>query len=324
MTAVAGELPADDDAWAYEIKWDGMRTLVALDGGRLTARSRRRRGIEAGIPELDHLPRALGGVDVLLDGELVAFDDRGHPSFARLADRMHISDRHAATARIEATPVAYVIFDLLHLGGHDTYPLPYLERRRLLADLIGTGEHWQVPAHHIGGGAELLDAVTAQGLEGVMAKRPDRPYEPGRRSASWRKVKIRAAQEFVVGGWTPGSGSREGLMGALVLGAHDEAASGTDTGADDRKLRWVGNVGTGFTDAMLRDWTTRLTALATSECPFDPPPVPGPTTRGARWVRPELVVQVAFTEWTPDGRLRHPAFLGERDDIDPADVTTRG
>jgi len=307
MTAVAGELPHDDADWAYEIKWDGMRTLVTIEGGTLRARSRRRHHIEPGIPELDALPAALGPLDVLLDGELVAFED-GRPSFARLAERMHVLDRPTAVRVAERTPVAFVAFDLLHLAGTDTWRLPYLERRRLLADVLDPGPTWQVPVHHLGGGADLLDAARARGLEGIMAKRPERPYEPGRRSTSWRKVKLRPTQEFVVGGWTSGSGTREGRMGSLLVGGHD----------DEGRLVYVGNVGTGFDDAAVDKWTARLGGLGTDRCPFEPPPPRGPTTRGARWVRPEVVVQVAFAEWTPDGRLRQPSFLGERDDVDAA------
>lgn len=309
MTAVAGELPRDDAGWAYEIKWDGMRTLVAIEQGTLSARSRRRHHIEAGLPELDALPAAVGPVDVLLDGELVAFED-GRPSFARLAERMHVLDRPTAARIADRTPVVFVAFDLLHLAGTDTWHLPYTERRRLLTDVLEPGPSWQAPAHHLGGGGELLDAARTQGLEGIMAKRPDRPYEPGRRSASWRKVKVRPTQEFVVGGWTVGSGTREGRMGSLLLGGHDT----------DGRLVYVGNVGTGFTDADVDRWTARLSSLQTDRCPFDPPPPRGPTTRGARWVRPEPVVQVAFAEWTPDHRLRQPSFLGERDDVDATRV----
>lgn len=309
MTAVSGELPQDDASWAYEIKWDGMRTLVAIEGGALSARSRRRHHIEAGLPELDALPAAVGPIDVLLDGELVTFEE-GTPSFARLAERMHVLDRPTAARVAERTPVVFVAFDLLHLAGTDTWQLPYLERRRLLVDVLEPGPSWQVPAHHLGGGGALLDAARAQSLEGIMAKRPDRPYEPGRRSASWRKVKVRPTQEFVVGGWTLGSGAREGRMASLLLGGH----------AADGRLVYVGNVGTGFTDAALDAWTGRLRGLGIDHCPFDPPPPRGPTTRGARWVRPEVVVQVAFAEWTPDHRLRQPSFLGERDDVDASSV----
>lgn len=308
MTAVAGELPYDD-SWAYEIKWDGMRTLVSIDGGALSARSRRRHHIEPGLPELDALPEAIGPIDVLLDGELVAFE-AGRPSFARLAERMHVLDRSTAARVAERTPVVFVAFDLLHLAGTDTWHLPYLERRRLLAEVLEPGPSWQVPAHHLAGGAELLEAARAQGLEGIMAKRQDRPYEPGRRSTAWRKVKVRPTQEFVVGGWTTGAGNRAGRMASLLLGGH----------TPDGRLAYVGNVGTGFTDADLDAWTTRLGELDDERCPFDPAPPRGPTTRGARWVRPEIVVQVAFAEWTPDHRLRQPSFLGEREDVDATSV----
>jgi bifunctional non-homologous end joining protein LigD len=166
-----------------------------------------------------------------------------------------------------------------------------------------------VPAHRLGDGSALLDAAREQGLEGVVAKRPDSPYESGRRSAAWRKVKIRLHQEFVVGGWSGGLGNRAGRIGALLLGCHQ-----------DGRLRYVGNVGTGFTAAELARLGARLDRLSASEPPFDPAP-PRPIARDARWVRPEMVVECEFGEWTPDGRLRHPAYLGERIDKDAVDVT---
>ena len=203
----------------------------------------------------------------------------------------------------------YVAFDLLHFDGADCWQLPYLDRRRLLTELVDDGPHWQVPPHHTSGGADLLAAVTEAGLEGIVAKRVDRPYEPGRRSSSWRKVKVRHTQEFVVGGWLPGEGNRSGVVGSLMIGCHRPDG-----------LWWVGNVGTGFSHGELVRVGGILDRLATSDCPFAPAPS-GPSTRGARWVRPEMVVQVEFGEWTPDGRLRHPAYLGERTDKDPGAVT---
>jgi bifunctional non-homologous end joining protein LigD len=222
---------------------------------------------------------------------------------------MHVADRATATARAAEVPIVFVAFDLLHFDGHDCAALPYLDRRHLLAQVLEDGPYWRVPAHHLGEGAALLEAARKSGLEGVVAKRVERPYESGKRSSWWRKVKIRLHQEFVVGGWNPGSGNRAGQLGALLLGCHEGGV-----------LRYVGNVGTGFSSAELARLGARLDALANDECPFSPTP-PRLTTRDARWVRPEMVVECEFGEWTPDGRLRHPAYLGERIDKEPGQVT---
>ncbi|HKY15993.1 MAG TPA: non-homologous end-joining DNA ligase [Microthrixaceae bacterium] len=309
MKAIAGELPTDDDAWAYEIKWDGMRALAFVEGGAVRLRSTRRNDVAVGYPELAALGDAVHGRPAVLDGEVVAFDEEGRPSFAMLQGRMHVSDAAAAAQRAAVVPVVYIVFDLLHFDGVDCWQLPYLERRRLLGELVQPGSHWQVPSHQVGGGAELLAAADDRGLEGVVAKRPQSAYEPGRRSASWRKVKVRRTQEFVVGGWTEGGGNRSGHLGSLMLGCH--------TG--DR-LGYVGNVGTGFSQKELARLGALLDDLAIDDCPFDRLPV-GPNTRGAHWVRPELVVQTSYGEWTPEGRLRHPVYLGQRTDKLAAEVT---
>jgi bifunctional non-homologous end joining protein LigD len=310
MKAVAGELPTDDDAWAYEIKWDGMRAVAELEDGTVHLRTTRGNDAAISFPDLARLGDALDGRPGILDGEIVAFDEGGVPSFGLLQQRMHIGDAATAAARAAETPVAYVVFDLLHFDGHESWKLPYLDRRHLLTELVEPGDHWQVPAHRVGGGAELLAAARERGLEGVVAKRPDRPYEPGKRSAAWRKVKVRHTQEFVVGGWLPGEGNRSGHMGALLLGCHRRPG----------RLEWVGNVGTGFSFAELTRLGAKLAGLATDSCPFVERPI-GPKVRSARWVRPELVAQCEFGEWTRDGKLRHTTYLGERTDKLATDVT---
>ncbi|WP_254127228.1 hypothetical protein [Aquihabitans sp. G128] len=254
----------------------------------------------------------LGGHRAVLDGEVVAFDERGRTSFGRLQPRMHASDP-AQVARLRAeVPISYVVFDLLELDGISTLDLPYLDRRRLLADLVEPAGAWTVPAHQVGDGPDLFAAAAQQGLEGIVAKRVDSTYRPGGRSAAWRKCKVRREQELVVGGWSTGTGGRSTTLGALLVGVHDPAAPG-------RPLRFAGGVGTGFDDATLRDLQARLAELATDDCPFTPRP-PSLVTRTAHWVRPELVVQATFGEWTGDGRLRHPSYVGLRTDRDPATV----
>jgi bifunctional non-homologous end joining protein LigD len=307
MKAVAGPLPGDDeDGWAYEIKWDGMRVIAGIDDG-IRAVSANGIDVTARFPELDGLPDHLGGHEAILDGEMVAFDgDRS--DFARLQQRMHLTSRADAIRRSTDVPACFVVFDLLELDGQDTTGVPYLDRRRLLADLVEPASGWQVPPHRLGDGAALLEAATARGLEGLVAKRTASPYLPGQRSPTWRKIKVRREQELVVGGWTLGEGTRASTFGALLLGHHAVAGDGAP-------LRFAGACGTGFSAAEAARLRTLLDELASDTSPFAER-MPG-IIRHPRWVRPDLVVEVMFGEWTPDGRLRHPAYVGQRVDVDP-------
>ena len=314
--ASATELPTDGSRWAYEVKWDGMRVVVRLAEGRLRAWSANGADASGRFPELAGLVDHLGDREpVVLDGEVVALDPAtGRPDFGRLQPRMHASGDAIARAAAEV-PVSYAVFDLLEVDGTSLLERPYSERRALLETVVHDGPGWFVPAAH-DDGAALLAAVDAQGLEGVVAKRRDSRYEPGRRSPAWVKVKVRRQQELVVGGWLPGTGARAPTFGALLLGYHDPPS--TD-GGPAGPLRFAGRVGTGFSDRVLRELRTRLDALAAPSCPFEPAP-PREVRRHGHWVRPELVVEVAHAEWTADGVLRHPSFLGERTDVLAAEV----
>jgi bifunctional non-homologous end joining protein LigD len=312
MKAVTGTLPANETGWAFEIKWDGVRVLSLIEDGRVRLRSSNGNDVTARYPELDALREALGAHTVVLDGEVVAMDDNGRPSFGRLQHRMHLANAAEVRRRAEAAPVTYVVFDLLHLDGNDVMPLPYLERRRLLTELLPNDGCWTVPAHREGDGTALLAAVSEQGLEGIMAKRVDSVYVPGKRSSAWVKIKARLRQEFVVGGWWPGEKGRAGRLGSLLVGVYE----------GDR-LRYCGKVGTGFTDRELTRLGTLLAPLETEDQPFDPPP-PRPVATRAHWVRPELVAEVEFGEWTDEGILRHPSYMGLRDDKSPTDVVREG
>jgi bifunctional non-homologous end joining protein LigD len=317
MKAVTGELPASDDGWSYEIKWDGMRVVAAVGGDDQPLRLETTRGLDAlaRFPELAGLPEALAPHRAVLDGEVVAFVG-GKPNFGQLQHRMHLT-RPAEIARVAATiPVRYMVFDLMYLDGEDLTGLSYLDRRRLLGELVEAGAGWQVPAHHIGGGADLLEAAQRQHLEGIMAKRTDSRYTPGKRNPAWRKVKVRPRQEFVIGGWHPGEGGRSGHLGSLLVGYYEPHAERARRGSG---LRYAGKVGTGFKADELRRLGGLLDGLASEACPFDPPP-PRPVQRTARWVRPELVAEITFAEWTGEGILRHPSYIGTRDDKDPLDV----
>ena len=311
MKATAGDLPTDD-GWAFEVKWDGMRALTFVDGPRWRVQSFNERDVTASWPELAGLAEALPATTALLDGELVATDADGRPDFGRLQQRMHVSDPTEAARRAAEVPVTYVVFDLLHLDGHDLTALPWEDRRRLLDQVVEPGVRWRrSPVHD--DGPELLAAARARQLEGIVAKRTDSLYVPGSRARTWRKVKVRRRQEMVVGGWLPGEGTRHGHLGALLVGYHDAPGGGP--------LRFAGRVGTGFRDTELQRLAGLLAERRSADCPFDPPPPRADLVRGATWVRPDLVAELAFAEWTGDGRLRHPSYLGLRTDKDAADVT---
>ena len=312
MKATPGDLPSDD-GWTFEVKWDGMRALAFVERGALRVQSANERDVTASWPELADLARSLGVTTALLDGELVATDDDGRPSFGLLQQRMHIANRAEALRRATEVPVVYVVFDLLHLDGHDLTDLALSDRRRLLDELLEPAPAWRASPLHDDGPA-LLTAAGERGLEGVVAKRLDSTYEPGKRTRAWRKVKVRRRQEMVIGGWLPGEGTRTGAIGALLVGYHDEAGDGSP-------LRYAGRVGTGFSDAELARLATWLRPLAVDGCPFDPLPPRADLVRGPMWVRPELVAELAFAEWTGDGRLRQPSYLGVRTDKPASHVT---
>jgi bifunctional non-homologous end joining protein LigD len=261
--------------------------------------SRNGNEITAGYPELRALNRALHSHRAILDGEIVAFDESGRPSFQALQSRMHVRGEAAVRRLSQSVPVTYLIFDLLWLDGHSLTALPYSDRRELLEALELDGPHWNVPESHRGQGAALLAATREQGLEGVVGKRLDSRYEPGRRSSAWIKVKNFSRQEFVIGGWTTGLGSRAQALGALHLGVYA-----------GRELRYVGRVGTGFDQRELERLRALLEPLARQATPF----TGRQPAKGAHFVEPELVCEVEFSEWTHTGTLRQPSYKGLRAD----------
>jgi bifunctional non-homologous end joining protein LigD len=305
MMATTASLPRDDEGWAFEVKWDGVRAVTYIDGGAMRMESRNLLDITPRYPELAGLPDALAGRAAILDGEVVSFDEFGRPSFGRLQHRMHVANAAEVRRRMSEYPVVYLVFDVLWLDGERLVARPYDERRGALESLGLDGPSWQVPLSHRGDGAAMLEASRAQGLEGVVAKLRASVYEPGRRSRNWLKVKNVNRQEVVIGGWVGGEGNRLGRLGALLVGVHEGGA-----------LRFVGKVGTGFTDAMLDEMGRTLAPLARDTSPFANK-VP---FKGAHWVEPELVCDVEFGEWTSTGTLRHPSYKGLRDDKSPRDV----
>ncbi|UCM91242.1 non-homologous end-joining DNA ligase [Streptomyces marincola] len=311
MLAVEGELPTGP--WAYEYKWDGYRCcLRAAPDGTTRLTSRNGNELTAAYPELTGLPpAAFGGLATVLDGEVVALDPAGRPDFGLLQRR----GRQRPAGGRAAPGVTYFAFDLLRSGGTDYLRAPYTERRSALLRLAAAAEpaaegRIAVPPHYTADAIaplDLLGIARRHGLEGLMAKRLDSPYLPGRRSRSWVKRPLVRTQEVVIGGWQPGAGRRSGTIGSLLLGAHDAAGD----------LRYIGHVGSGFTEAALADLLRRLTPLARGTSPFAGP-VPPVHARTARWCRPRLVGEVAFRAWTRDGRLRQPSWRGLRQDTSPA------
>jgi bifunctional non-homologous end joining protein LigD len=304
MLARSGPLPPDEAKWGFEVKWDGIRTVAFLDHGHISLQGRNFSDFTPRYPEVRELARELGARRLILDGEVVAFDEQGRPSFERLQTRMHLASDSAVKRRLRDTPVTYVIFDLLYLDGHSTLSLTYEQRRELLEALELEGPAWRAPAYHRGEGGALLDATRELGIEGVVAKRLDSTYAPGQRSSGWVKVKNVCEQDIVIGGWTSGEGRRASSLGALVAGVYE-----------DGKLSYAGKVGTGFTEKTLALLQRELGPLRTDKSPFEGRQPP----KGTVFVEPKLVARVELREWTRSGTMRAPSFKGLRDDIDPQD-----
>jgi bifunctional non-homologous end joining protein LigD len=305
MLAKLATLPADESQWAFEVKWDGVRAIAHSEPGRLRLLSRNGNDVTAGYSELRALNRALGSHRAILDGEIVAFDGDGKPSFQLLQTRMHVRGETAVRRHAGSTPVTYMLFDLLWLDGHSLMGLPYAERRARLEALELDDVRWRVPESFVGHGSALLAATREQGLEGVIGKRLDSRYVSGRHGA-WSKIKNWGRQEAVIGGWTTGRGGRTGRIGALLLGIYD----------DDETLRYVGRVGTGFDTRELERLAALLEPLDRPTTPFSGRQPP----KGSHFVQPELVCEVEFSEWTHTGTLRQPSYKGLRDDKRPQDV----
>jgi bifunctional non-homologous end joining protein LigD len=316
MLARAGGLPARDEGWAYEVKWDGVRAVCFSEPGRMRFVTRNGNDVTARYPELARLNRALSMHRAILDGEVVAFDAEGRPSFGALQGRMHLTREGAVRRLAKEAPVNYLAFDLLWLDGRSLMGDPYEARRAALRELLADGERWSVPDHVVGGGAELLAATREQGLEGIVAKKLDAPYEPGRRTGCWVKVKNTNRQELVIGGWLPGEGRRRERIGALLVGVREDEGDATGP------LRFAGRVGTGFTEDELDRLALLLAPLERDTSPFDVIPRGVKIPREALWVQPRLVCEVEFVEWTRDGVLRAPSYKGLRDDK-PAGLVVR-
>ncbi|MCO1655266.1 non-homologous end-joining DNA ligase [Pseudonocardia sp. S2-4] len=307
MMATAGEPPAGS-GWAFEFKWDGVRAIIGTAGERIQLTSRNGNDVTLGYPELAGIGLG-GGRRLLLDGELVALDPGGRPDFGLLQHRMHV--RSPGPELQAAVPVQLYVFDLLEVDGTSLVREPHDTRRAQLLELgLDTAPGVAVPPSFADvTGGQLLEVARAHRLEGIVAKRRRSRYEPGRRSTTWIKTALMTTQEIVVGGWTPGGGRRASTLGALLLGAYDDGGA----------LRFLGHVGTGFTDAVLHDLLDRLRPIERPRSPFDED-VPAEYARRARWAQPLLVGEVVYRSMTHDGRLRHAVWRGLRPDREPAEA----
>ncbi|MGZ3146330.1 non-homologous end-joining DNA ligase [Lentzea chajnantorensis] len=309
MLATPGD-PPGSEGWAVEFKWDGYRGVAHCQGRDVRVYSRNDLDFIGRFPELTVLPDLLQHRTAVLDGEIVALDDEGRPSFGLLQQRDKVAPG-VRELRHTRPRIAYFVFDLLQLDGRSLLATPYHVRRAKLTELALPGNHAvQVPPTFMDTEpADVLHVASQYGFEGIVSKRVKSTYEPGRRSPSWVKTPFRHTREIVIGGWRVGQGNRAGRIGSLLLGAHDERGD----------LVYVGHVGTGFSQAVLADLQRELERRERSTSPF-PAGVPREHARDARWVEPDLVGEVEFRQWTPDGRLRHPAWRGLRPDRDPSSV----
>lgn len=315
-------VPLSSASLVYEQKLDGIRAIVVVEPGHPTARiallSRNGNDKAAQFPDivtaLRELAGRLGG-PVILDGEIVALDSRGRPtSFTALQARMHLKGTRDIEARARTVPTALVVFDILREGREDLRPLPLAARRARLEQLlhVRTSERLREGTFTAGDGRRVLAQAEREDWEGLIVKDADAPYLSGVRARTWRKVKLHKRATLLIGGWTDPKGTRAGF-GALMVGSPVDARGKAARPArgSDATLCYAGNVGTGFTDAAITDLLTRMRPLARETSPF----VDAPRARGQHWVTPSLLCEVRFSEWTPDNHLRHPVFLGLRDDV---------
>jgi len=308
MLASAADEPFDSPDFIYEPKWDGVRTIAFVDGGEVRLQTRNLLDCTKQYPEGTQAAEALtGAYHAILDGEVVALDEKGVPSFQRLQPRMHVSDESTVRKLRKSTPVIYQVFDILYADGEDLTRKPLRERLRRLDEALTPMGSIRRSEGFPGTGVALFEAAREQGLEGIVAKRLDSIYQPGARSPAWVKIKAFRTMECVIGGWTAGQGGRTKTLGALLLGVYR-----------DGKLQPVGHVGTGFDERTLRDL---LKLLEEHESPTSPFATQPRTNQPARWCLPELVCEVEYVEITRDGTLRHPTYRGLRADVDPREVT---
>jgi bifunctional non-homologous end joining protein LigD len=295
LASLRHEVPDDEDRYGWEFKWDGVRAIGYVSGGAVRLVSRAGQDMTASYPELAVLAGRVPG-PVILDGEIVAVGG-GRPDFGLLQSRIHV--RHPPGRLVQAVPVQLYLFDLLYQGEQSLLGTPYAQRRDRLAGLGLDQDSIRTPPWYRGGARDIQAVSLAHGLEGIVGKPLASHYYPGQRR-DWIKVKNLRHAEVIICGWTPGRGRRADTIGSLLLGVYDGG-----------RLRYAGHVGTGFTQAMLTDLIRRLRPLQTAASPFGTP-LPAQHARSAHWVRPQLVGEVRFAEWTSDGSMRHPSWRGLR------------
>lgn len=300
----------DDDGWLFEPKWDGIRAIATCTDETLLL-SRNTNDLTPSYPELARLHERLVAIDAMVDGEIVAMES-GRPSFERLQQRMNLQDRYAIDRAVKSVPVTFVAFDLLYLDGASLVDRPIEQRKQLLQEIVIPTEWLQVSPYVVGEGMSLFEVACQRKLEGIVAKRLGSPYRPDKRTRDWLKVKTTFEADLVIGGWSKGEGARESSFGALLVGAH------TDGG-----LRFLGSVGTGFSDKVVKELCAVLEELETDRCPFLEGRSGiksgrfGKPIRDPRWIDPQIVARVEFRELTSAGRLRAPSFQGLRTDKRP-------
>lgn len=328
MLAVSGRLPAseEDSAYAYEMKWDGIRALLSFRAGRIRISTRTLHDVTSSFPEILPIITELkrrGISSCVLDGEIVSLTSAGIPSFQQLQTRLGVTARPLNIAKSYDHPVTLMIFDIIALNNKNLRSLPYRKRRSLLDALHLNGPSWRTPPMHIGNGATILQIAKRKHLEGIIAKKVSSPYLGGVRSPAWKKIKLHAGQELVIGGFTKGRGSRSGRIGALLVGYYGPRRPPTNGSS---VLHYAGRVGTGFMEESMSSLLHQLRPLVTSTNPFSSSPFDhishGKKLRKSDvvFVRPRLVGQFRFTEWTKTNALRHPSFLGLRSDKKPHEV----
>ena len=310
MLATLVDQPFDSDDWLYEIKWDGYRAVAFLDGKSVRLVSRNQNDLTAAYPELHDIPQQVKASKAILDGEIVALDEQGRPSFSLMQQRTGVGEGGRRIRRTrDDVPVIYYVFDLLYLDGYDVMQTDLELRKQLLASIVTPSEIIRVSDHYVGQGTMLFEAAAQRGLEGIVAKRRTSCYIQ-KRSSEWLKMKVTKRQECVIGGYTDPRGSRENF-GSLVLGLYD----------DKGRLMPVGQAGSGFTERTHGDMWKKLKALGTQKNPFAGKVE---SDRRVQFVKPELVAEIKFTEWTHEGqsgavKMRAPVYQGLRFDKKPSE-----
>jgi bifunctional non-homologous end joining protein LigD len=311
MLAVLSEMPTDQQNWAFEYKWDGVRALAYYDAPTLSFVSRNQLDITRRYPELQGLAKVLGKRTVVLDGEIIALDENDRPSFPQLQRRMHVNDPASITRLVREVPIVFVVFDVIYLAGKSLMDQPYTARRATLEKLKIDADHWQTTPSHVGHGTQMLATAKKIAMEGVVAKWLDSTYEPGQRSPYWRKIKVVQRQEFVIAGFTGESTGDPNRIGTMLLGYYDKSG----------KLHYAGHVGTGL---VAKDHPVLLKQFAKYKRPDNPFVEKLPTNRRGgmkiQYLQPRLVGEIEYRRWPRGGMVQQASFKGLRADKAARDV----